>query len=341
VGSVNLTGAGHSHAAAGNLEAAFLVDVTDEGYPRRWWLQPIEQEVDRFSEKSPTEDEGLPAVPLDVGFRYDWGAHELTYRLTERTGNPIEIAETSGRRLFSIARPRTGGWKPCPEGAADSVREVLRSTSFLLITHAKGSWRVLVRETNVAHRPSLLTQLTPEEILEYWALLTPTQRRLFIEDRLAAEATLEGLPVAIQDALPLRDTLFDRFAGIYHSFGCLRRHIEDAIENGRDRDAEGRLLGAKYDSLPSLLQKSMDREDGDPVVRYVTFLCARQLREYVSREHRQFMRERAGRTAALDELLARIPEIRGMLSHDGRMTEFLDWYEPAFLEEIGPDPFAP
>ena len=155
------------------------------------------------------------------------------------------------------------------------------------------------------------------------------------------QATLEGLPLTEHGPLSSRNTLFDRFAGIYHSFGCLRRHIEEAIEDGRDRDAEGRLLGAKYDSLPSLLQKALDREDGDPVVRYVTFLCASQLREFVSREHRQFLRERAGRTAALDDLLARIPEIRQSLSDNGKMNEFLDWYEPVFLDEIGPEPLSP
>jgi hypothetical protein len=337
MGSVNLTSAAHSHVGAGNLEAAFLVDVTDEGYPRRWWLQPIDQDVDRFAHQPTAEDEGLGAVPLDLGLRYDWGKHALTYRLSEKTAGSIAVAETSGRHLFSISHPRIGNWKVCPDAAAESVREVLRSTSFLQITHDGGSWRVLVREDNMVHRPSLISQLTPEDILEYWALLTVTQRRLFIEDRLAADAELEGLSVARQDALKARDTLFDRFAGIYHSFGCLRRHIDEAIEDGRDRDAESKLLGAKYDSLPALLQKTLGREDGDPVVRYVTFLCARQLRESVVKEHRQFMRERKGRTAVLDGLLARASEVKESLSNDSAMMEFLDWYEPVFLAESGPE----
>ena len=55
----------------------------------------------------------------------------------------------------------------------------------------------------------------------------------------------------------------------------------------------------------------------------------------------KFMRERAGRTSTLDDLLTCIPVIREGLSGDGKMTEFLDWYEPVFLEEVGPDPRSP
>ena len=141
------------------------------------------------------------------------------------------------------------------------------------------------------HRPSLLMQLTPEEILEYWSLLTPAQRAQFVEARILDR--VEGLPIARVDRLHARDTLFDRFAGIYHAFGCLERAVDTALEDGRDAEAEARLLGAKYDSLPNLLEKTIERPDGDPIIAYVTFLCATQLRRELSRRHREFFRERA------------------------------------------------
>ena len=53
VGSPNLTRAGHSHGAAGNLEAAFLVDISGAGYQKRWWLEPVDQEADRFASRRP------------------------------------------------------------------------------------------------------------------------------------------------------------------------------------------------------------------------------------------------------------------------------------------------
>ena len=119
---------------------------------------------------------------------------------------------------------------------------------------------------------------TPEEILEYWSLLTAEQRAAFLEIRIKAQ--LEGLGLVVQ-RLRSSNTLFDRFAGVFHAFGCLRRFVDQALEEQRPNEAESRLFGAKYDSLPNLLQKELEPEDDaprDPVVRYVTFLCARQIR---------------------------------------------------------------
>ena len=121
--------------------------------------------------------------------------------------------------------------------------------------------------------------------------------------------------------------------GIYHAFGCLSRHVESAFEERREAEAEARLLGAKYDSLPSLLEKTLARDDADPIVRYVTLLCARQLRDDLVGRHRPFFRTRKKGLAALDCLLARLPDLKDALPlpHDDDRAAFLDWYESAFL----------
>ena len=182
-------------------------------------------------------------------------------------------------------------------------------------------------------------QLTPEEILEYWSLLTPAQRAQFVEARILDR--VEGLrdvdwvfPARARrvDRLHARDTLFDRFAGIYHAFGCLERAVDTALEDGRDAEAEARLLGAKYDSLPNLLEKTIERPDGDPIIAYVTFLCATQLRRELSRRHREFFRERAQHVGHLDVLLGHLPDLRTAIELDDPEAEdFLQWYEHAFL----------
>ena len=336
VGSTNLTHAAHSHAKAGNLEASFLVDVTDAGYARRWWLHPLEGEASRFLEKAPDERDGLEECPLQLTVRYDWATRELHYRLESDADEGFEIADTSGQVLFEIRKPESGRWTSCGTEAARKVEALLPSSSFLLIRHAGGSWRVLVREENMGYRPSLLTQLTPEEILEYWALLTPAQRAAFIESRVEAE--LDGIQTAKRDPLVSHDTIFDRFAGIYHAFGCLRTHVEQALDEDREREAEARLLGAKYDSLPSLLQKTMERQSPDPVVQYVTFLCARQLRDSLRKERRSFFAGRKHQAARLDELLGALPQLRRQLALDGSDGEFLDWYETTFLKNLGEAP---
>ncbi len=185
----------------------------------------------------------------------------------------------------------------------------------------------------MGYRPSLWTELTPEEILEYWSLLTAAQRAAFLE-RLTGDS-LEGLPTAIKDPLKSHDTLFDRYAGIYHAFGCLSRHIETALDERREAEAETRLLGAKYDSLPSLLEKTLARDDADPIASYVTLLCARQLRDDVVGRYRDdFFKTRKKGLAALDRLLARLPDLKNALplsDDDHERAAFLDWYESAFL----------
>ena len=129
--------------------------------------------------------------------------------------------------------------------------------------------------------------------------------------------------------------MFDRFAGIYHAFGCLGRHVEEAIAGGREAEAETRLLGAKYDSLPSLLEKTAAEERGDPVTRYVTFLCGKQLSDTVASRHPAFRHDRRAAFDRLDQSLARIEGLRASLGLEASEAErFLAWYEEHFLMNI-------
>lgn len=330
VGSPNLTSAGHSPATAGNLEAAFFVDIANIGYRRRWWLEPVEQAADRFAPTTPEEVDGLDEVGLNLSLQFDWGAKQLSYYLQESTADELRVLTTAGQPLAIVDRPKFGRWTPLGSAAWSRMEEILLSTSFLLIEHRGKSWRILVREENMAHRPSLLTQLTPEEILEYWSLLTPHQRTQFLEAHGLDQ--VEGLSVAPVERLPARDTLFDRFAGIYHAFACLERAVDTALEDGRDNEADTRLLGAKYDSLPNLLQKVLDRPESDRILNYVTFLCARQLREDLSRRHREFFRQRKEHVQRLDKLLDHLPTLRDSIElDDNHADRFLQWYETAFL----------
>ena len=333
VGSPNLTRAGHSHGTAGNLEAAFFVDISDAGYYRRWWLEPLNRDADRFASTTSTEAEGFDVVGLDLSFQFDWGTKRLSYRLNESTADGFKVLTTAGQSLATVKEPRLGRWTVLGSAASSRLEELLLSTSFLLVEHRGQSWRVLVREENMGHRPSLMMQLTPEEILEYWSLLTPHQRAQFIEARILDQ--VEGLPVAQVDRLHLRETLFDRFAGVYHAFGCLERAVDTALEDGRDNEADARLLGAKYDSLPNLLQKTLDRPDGDPILNYVTFLCATQLRKELSRRHPDFFRQRTQHVKHLDELLDHLPTLRNSIElDDTHADKFLQWYEEKFLEPV-------
>ena len=340
-GSANLTTSGHSHGAAGNLEATFLFDASNEGWPRRWWLEPIDADAERFVDDTPDEGDGLDSAPLDVSFRFDWGTGQLSCRVGDSVNDPLEIRDIGGITLFHIDAPISGKWVRCSESADVTIGEHLRSSSFVVVHRCESSWRVLVREENMAYRPSLLADLTADEILEYWSLLTPEQRATFIEWRITLGGELEGIPIAVRSKLESRDTLFDRFAGLYHAFGCLHRNIEAAIDEGRFRDAEARLFGAKYDSLPELLDKTLDKtlvnSAADPVLAYVTFLSAAQLSDRVCRQHKEFYRDCSGRAGGLKTLLDKLSEVRRHLPLDeiANGQAFIEWYEDAFLKDLG------
>lgn len=338
VGSVNCTSPAHRHGGAGNLEAAFLVDISDQDLPRRWWLKSLKHDAERFAEVAPAESDGLDDPPFGVSICYHWGQGTLAVRLEGKMALPLEVTAISGRSLFTIDRGETEEWFDCDPKAAGAVCKSLASSSFLVIRRGDAHWRVLVREEGMAHRPSILSELSPDEILEYWSLLSAEERAAAIERHAAPGQEIEGLPAAEKDkSLRAGDTLFDRFAGVFHAFGCLRRNIEKALDDGRPDEAEMRLLGAKYDSLPELLRKTLKREDGDPVLGYVTFLTARQLREFLAKRDPQFFRERRSLVRKLDRLIATGIERRGAMfpNDDSQTRAFLDWFETVFLNDLG------
>ena len=339
IGSVNLTDAAHSHRRAGNLEAAWLVDTFDS-WPQRWWLRPVEWEPEHFSGEAEGEDAESRDDGLDLSLRFDWGSLVLEYRLRQDAAAVVRICSTSGTALEELRAEPGDTWQLAPTALAQALHEHLASSSLVVARSEEREWLLLVREENVAHRPSILSRLTPEEILEYWSLLTPEQRAALLERAAARElggAQLEGLELVV-DRLRGSQTLFDRFAGVFHAFGCLRRFIALALEEGRSRDAEARLFGAKYDSLPSLLEKELEADPEiarDPVMRYVTFLCAQQLRAQVERDHPEFVAACGDRTRHLEGHLRRLDEVRAAIPlDDADGVEFVSWYEEAFLGGI-------
>ena len=136
------------------------------------------------------------------------------------------------------------------------------------------------------------------------------------------------------------DSLFDRFAGIFHAFSRLEEHVRMALKERPQRTNEVvyRLFGKKYDSLPSLIQKVLDNREGDLVNRYVTLLSVRQLLKCLRRDfpdffgdHKEMVRELCYQleqiTALREEFEFETPEVR---------ERFLEWYEQMFSKDMRP-----
>ena len=338
VGSVNLTSAAHSAANAGNLEAAFLANTT-HGSDGGWWLQPIDDDPERFSELS-REEGDADRIGLALSLRYHWQRHAFEYRLEEDHDGEIHIQSVAGEDLHTIVQPAQGEkWRDCGADAADEVKALLASTSFVQVrirtSGGQCKWRILVREEGMTHKPSLLTQLTPEEILQYWSLLSESQRQAFLADCLETDEALLGFARASARASPgSARSVFDRFSGVFHAFERLSTWVDDRLARDRKAEVTARLFGEKYDSLPVLLRKVLERKGQDEVIAYVTFLSAKQVVARVRDKWPSFWADRRQAGLKLEDTLEELGKLRANLPlTDPDREEFLAWYEKLFVTE--------
>ncbi|MEU5724990.1 hypothetical protein ABZ783_24625 [Micromonospora sp. NPDC047738] len=330
VGSFNLTGP--AHQAGGNLESGVLVEVPAPRRPR-FWLEPVD-ETPTFAPTPAAEDDDtdLDVIPLLV--RYDWTSEKADVLWDATTVSPPLDVHQAGP-LFAIPPLQPATWTELPAGDTRKLAERLRSSSFLTVIDGDRRGAVLVHETGMAHRPSLLLELTPAEILRYWSMLNPDQRAAYIAACGGQDPRLTGEePVHAQAATPV-DTIFDRFAGMSHAFASLARTVREALTDGRTEHARFLIFGAKYDSLPVLLQQVLDDTDGDLVDRYLTVLCAHQIADRIRRDWPQFWASDPIGAARLETALAARTPLREQIAarNDDDMIHFLDWYEARFLDE--------
>lgn len=330
LGSVNCTSAATNPPGTKNLEAAFCLDATHQRIPNRALLKPINSEITEFAEKQADESDDSEDVQFSVYLRYNWATHELTIRSDDVVSTPFEIRDLANDILLRIEFEIRDTWHRLAEQSADKVRDAIGTSSLVGVHCENDSWRILIREEGCSHRPSLLDDLTPEEILKYWSMLTTEQRTSYLERVMQDRENLEGLR---SDRSPLRDTtnsVFHQFSGIFHAFGHLKRHVIDSLQNNLEVDAEYRLFGKKYDSLPQFLEKFLDKEDVDPVNGYVTFLSARDLINDLKITFSEFFAERQLMVDELNDLIDEGLKFRDQLELSQR-KEFLQWFETNFL----------
>jgi hypothetical protein len=151
-----------------------------------------------------------------------------------------------------------------------------------------------------------------------------------------------GIDVPVKPAAP--DSVFSRFAGIYHSFGALEREVRESIADRKWLNVEFRLFGRRFDSLGSLLEKVEADDAGLGMVeRYVLALCAKQLLTEVAKSPSPDRKT----AAAFEELSDRYrPQLSSVAERVDRlidalrpkatgdsadMVEFTLWFERHFL----------
>ena len=340
VGSVNLTGP--AHQKGGNLETGFFVELEPARRPD-WWLEVDRTKPAIFEPKS--EDEGAASTAGSrLSLRYWWDSKQAEAYWDSGEISPRLQVFRSGVPLFTAESLKPRQWVPLREQDARSMERELHSTSIFIVEGDRPEpAAVLVQEEGMAQRPSLLFDLSATEILRYWSLLTMEQRAAFLEAHAPEMAMVGGGADLVTKHLPLidRDSFFDRFAGIFISFGQLERNVRESLASGNGHAAEYRLFGQKYDSLGRLLSRIREDEtktSDNLIEHYVMALCARQTVNELRRQQPEFFRQHVEEAKRLETQLRIAAELRERLCADESrpMAEFLDWFEEWFLRRAQP-----
>lgn len=338
IGSANLTCA--AHQTGGNVETGFLVDRIPARRPKFW----LSRDSRRPSEFQPRDEDepsaALGGTRLNLTYHWDREVAEAYWDSTSPSGALRLTAR--GVEVGAIGPLLPRSWTALPEFVAKRVEEFLAETSLFLV-HGETDAPVplLVQEEAMSHKRSLLFHLSAADILRYWSLLTPAQRAAFLEVR-APEIALAGQGadlVARARSILSSDTIFDRFAGMFHAFGCLERTVRAALDTGNEKEADYRLFGRKYDSLGTLLDRIESNEAaGDDVDRYVIQLCARQLARGIARDYPTYWESHGEDARALNKRFEALGAIRERLleRNSTELGVFLDWFDHWFLRRAKP-----
>lgn len=344
VGSANLTRPGFAASnAGGNWESGFVVEATSKGRPD-WWMGEKAHVPERFAPDAELDEaEGIASTggtPLML--RYRWDTQECAAFWTERSASPALEVLHGNVVVLAIAPLASREWTVLGSAEAQRLAEHLVSTSLFEVRGHGESGYLLVQEEGMHARPSLLHELTAAEILRYWALLTPEQRSAYIEARVRVGGEETDPLVTALPRLEEKDTLFDRFAGIFHAFSCLEGEVKKALEAGQTRIPDYRLFGQRYDSLGSLVDRVLAKigtEGADAVEQYVTLLSARQLMTEVARAYPDYWQAHRGEAARIEEQIARGDALRDVLAAgEAEMPAFLAWFDDWFLRRAEPLP---
>lgn len=345
VGSANLTNAAHNDG--GNWETGFLVDRTPPRRPE-FWLEPLEAGHAPKGFRVECEDEATTTArgtPLNI--RYHWNESRAEVFWDAKGASPLLRLSARGVELGTLNELPSREWTPLDDEMTKRVGALLVETSLLEVRNDGAVAWLLVQEEGMSHKPSLLLQLSAADILRYWALLTADQRAAFIESHalsgsLADALGDEGTELLAKAKIALEhDTVFDRFAGFFHAFGCLERTVRESLAGDKEKEADYRLFGKKYDSLGSLLDRvSSEVASGDGVDHYVLLMCAQQLCNEIERAFPDYWKK--NKTAAR-ELKTRcevsLKTVRQRLTEQNPASDFaafLDWFDRWFLNRAAP-----
>jgi len=339
VGSANLTTA--AHQTGGNVETGFLVDFVPPRQPDFWLIADDRPPAEFLA--STEDQDAATSGGTHLNLRYHWDRAVAEAFWDAPGGSRDLLVKARGVEVGVIPPLPPRVWTPLAAEIAQRIADHLVETSlFEVYGGNEGPAFLLVQEEGMSHKPSLLLQLSVADILRYWSLLTPEQRAAFVEAR-APEVALTGQGadlVTRPHVLLEADTLFDRFAGIFHGFGCLERTVRAALDAKREKETDYRLFGKKYDSLTSLLNRAASPgESCDEIEAYVIVGCAHQLCQEIASGYPDYWSSHEAPVKELTSLVnGHAVAIRKKLIDESPpgFERFLDWFDPRFRRRAEP-----
>lgn len=334
VGSVNMTSAAHD--VKGNVETGVLVDLVPERRPY-FWLSCDEIVPTQFK-VSTEDDESADYCGTKLNLRYLWDQNCAQAFWDAPGKSPALRIEARGILMGRLVDLPSREWVNLAPEMIQRIGQMLSEISlFDVYEENKNPSLLLVQEEGMSHKPSLLLRLSVTDILRYWSFLTADQRAAFIEARAPELAfTGQGADLVTKAKIALDEsTIFDRFAGYFHAFGCLERAVKAALDENRDREANYRLFGKKYDSLGTLLDRIVSAERSeDDIENYVIILCAQQMCRELKRLYPDYWGAHDFDVIALNARFKNMESIRERLleKNPKNFIDFLEWFEFWFLK---------
>jgi hypothetical protein len=335
VGSHNLTRSAHQRG--GNVESAFLLEIEPPRRPEFWMERETRRPIDFVCNNASDEDIAT-CHGSRLAIRYTWDRDLAEAYWDARIPSPALTLSDGGLTLGDVPKLASQTWVTLDGLLAARLRDVLRRTSFIdVVGDRPEPVPILVQEEGMWQKPPFLTSLSVRDILRYWSLLTPEQRNDFLASRGIEQIGVGGELVTRYELQGETDSLFDRFAGVFHGFDSLRTSVLAALDEGNEKVLLYRLFSSKHDSLGSLLERMATDDKRDPVEQYVMALCARQLRDELVRAYPEFWRAHAAEATKLDAAVLQAERVRSSLpAEDPSIPAFLDWFEGWFLKRAQP-----
>jgi len=294
VGSVNFTqkAVDSNRSEADNAEAGFLT----------WWKNktPLLQRLpdneqmlfvqDLDSEFPGSDDELAVSYPI-IRLSFNWVNEKLSGYVEAEKETLINISGHEGEGVPLISAWRLTDTPKEYTGDLSALKKHLQNNSLVTVSAASAqsekfySHILLIQQTGWGHKSVEIDHLSADQIIAIYAGMSPEQRQMLLINakiKYLLQHGVVGEGHVIQDE-DIPKGFFCEYAEIFHAFRKLKNQLYAALADGNDNDVDYYLTGKGIDSIPSLLERSLqtglieEQQTLDGVTAYLIMLSCLEI----------------------------------------------------------------